>query len=116
MPSEAQEQAALIQWCHAYHDKRARFIFAIPNGMHSNPIHVSRQVSQGLRKGVPDLMLPVPSKNGHHGLFIELKVVRGGKVSKEQQRWIERLNEQGYMAVVCKGCDEAIKTIKEYLQ
>jgi len=114
-PSEAQEQAALIQWCQAYQDKRARFIFAIPNGMHSNPIHVSRQKAQGLRSGVPDLFLPVPS-NGRHGLFIEMKVRKGGKVSKAQERWIERLNGLGYMAAVCRGLDEAIETIAQYME
>ena len=49
------------------------------------------------------------------GLAIEMKREKGGVVSDEQQAWIDGLNNAGYKAVVCRGYDEAIKTITEYL-
>lgn len=36
-------------------------------------------------------------------------------MSELQKEWITALTEQGYKAVVCKGADEAIRAIKEYL-
>ena len=49
------------------------------------------------------------------GLYIEMKRKKGGKESSEQKEWREYLISQGYKAVVCKGADEAIAAIKEYL-
>lgn len=76
----------------------------------------------GMKKGFPDLFLPVARK-GHHGLFIELKrnsnealKIKKGVVSKEQQDWIDELNKQGYLAVVCYGFDSAVCVIAEYLK
>lgn len=34
---------------------------------------------------------------------------------KEQKEWVNKLNEQGYKAVVCNGFEEARDTIEEYL-
>ena len=69
---------------------------------------------QGMKSGVPDIFLPV-SRDGWHGMFIELKVGKN-KPSDAQAKWLDALNEQGYCAVVCYGADEAIRVIKEYLE
>ena len=66
-----------------------------------------------MKKGVPDLCLPVPRKN-YHGLYIEMKY-GNGRTSKEQREWINKLNEQGYKAVVCNGFEKAKETIEKYL-
>ena len=68
----------------------------------------------GLKKGFPDISLPVP-RNGAHGLFIELKKEKGGTVSPEQKIILAALNEAGNLAVVCRGAEEAITAIKLYL-
>lgn len=68
----------------------------------------------GMKKGFPDINLPVP-KGIYHGLYIELKIKSGGKVSKEQKWWKEKLTEQGYCSVICKGYDDAISVILWYL-
>lgn len=67
----------------------------------------------GMKKGFPDLSLPVKTKL-YNGLFIELKR-KGGKASPEQLEWLEHLKSQGYKAVVCVGFAAAIKTITDYL-
>lgn len=61
-------------------------------------------------------ILDYPLKNSkYNGLFIELKRIKGGSVSKEQKDFISFLNNQGYLAVVCKGHKEAIVVIEQYL-
>ena len=68
----------------------------------------------GVKSGVPDLMLPIPSK-GYHGLFIEMKA-KGGRVSITQKKWIDALNTMGYLAVVAHGWEDAKCLILDYLQ
>jgi len=68
-----------------------------------------------LKSGFPDISLPVP-KGRYYGLYIELKRKSGGRVEKNQEWWLDRLNRQGYMAVVAWGADEAIEVILGYLE
>lgn len=68
---------------------------------------------EGMKKGVPDLLLLVPS-NGWHGLAVEMKRKRG-EVSPEQATWLDRLSKHGYLATACWSAEEAIQTICEYL-
>jgi len=63
---------------------------------------------------VPDLMLPV-ARQGYHGLFIEMKRRRGGRLSPEQREWRARLEAEGYRWVMCEGMDAGIAALREYL-
>lgn len=110
--SEDHEQKQLIQWCRT--DPRLQFIFHIPNENTAGIKWGIRNRQLGVKSGVPDLMLPIPSK-GYHGLFIEMKT-RNGKTSENQDRWIEALNRFGYLAVVCHGWEEAKECLLNYLQ
>ena len=96
----------------AVSDKRWESIFAVPNAFKRTPRQGKWMKDEGLKAGVPDIMVAVPS-SGYHGLFIELKV-KGGRVSASQKGWLERLNEQGYKAVVCYGGEEALEVTEEY--
>ena len=68
----------------------------------------------GLRKGVPDICLPV-GRGGYHALYIELKRVKGGRVSPDQRQMLADLNAEGNFAVVCRGAEDAKKLILAYL-
>ena len=116
-PKEAQAQAALFEWAVYARAKYPELLlmFHIPNGGSRNVIEARNLKAQGVRAGVPDICLPVP-RGKYHGLFIELKRKRGGRVSEEQQGWIAALNRVGYLAVVCYGFDDAVRTIKGYLE
>jgi hypothetical protein len=78
---------------------------------------------QSISTGWPDLFMAVPGREKrwkdsdlvYHGLFVELKRLRGGSVSAEQAIMIGDLNSLGYKAIVCRGADEAIAEIKRYL-
>lgn len=105
---EAHEQIAVVQFC-MYKDIP---IFAIPNGGSRNKLEAINLKRQGVKKGVPDLCVPV-AKRGYHGLYIEMKYGKG-KTSKPQDEWLELLNNNGYLARVCVGADEAINLIQWY--
>lgn len=117
IPSEAQEQKALFEWANYAKAKypELELCFHIANGGSRNPIEARHLKEQGVKPGVPDIFLPVP-KNGYHGLWIELKRRKGGRVSEAQDRFIRWMNRLGYKATVCKGWEEARKTILEYLK
>lgn len=115
-PHEAQEQATLFEWAARMVGKYSELalMHAIPNGGSRNPIEARNLRLQGVRAGIPDIFLPCARK-GHHGLYIELKRLKGGRVSVEQKKMILALQEQGYKAVVCYGWEEAANVIKEYM-
>lgn len=112
--SESLEQQTFIQWCNlnANRYEGLDLIFHIPNGGTRYKMEAVKLKREGVKAGVPDLFLPVP-KNNFNGLFIEMKYGRN-KPTGKQKEWIERLNSQGYKAVVCWSCDEAIEVVKGY--
>lgn len=110
--TEAQEQSLLFKWA-AYRPELA-LMFAIPNGGTRDKIEAAHLKKQGVKRGVPDLFLPV-AHGAYYGLFIEMKR-EGGRVSPEQKEWIARLNENGYRAVVCFGFEKAREEIEAYLR
>jgi hypothetical protein len=106
-----------------YPGPELRLLHAIPNGAKLPWLRDKRGQrfspqafklkAEGLRSGVPDLCLPAPRK-GYHGLYIELKH-GDNKPTDDQVWWLDRLSEQGYLALVCWEADEAIEAIGEYL-
>ena len=115
-PSEEAEQTALLRW--AEYNRAAhpqlKLLLHIPNGGLRGKAEAGRFKAMGVKPGVPDLFLPV-ARGGFHGLWIEMKRIKSGKLSTVQQGWISALQEQGYMAVMCRGWCEASETIIRYL-
>ena len=116
MTEEDLEQATIFEWAELMENvcPVLKLLYAVPNGGYRPPVTVATLKRTGVKSGVPDMMLPVP-RNGYHGLYIELKRRKGGKVSLNQKRWLIDLSNQGYYATVCYGADEAIKLIEKYL-
>lgn len=117
VPTEAEEQIALFEWAALQSGRfpELALLYHVPNGGSRNKIEAARLRAQGVKSGVPDLCLPV-ARGGNHGLYIELKRQRGGRISEEQVRWINGLLKQGYAAAICKGWQEAANVIIDYLQ
>lgn len=115
IPSEAWEQKEVIRW---WSEKAAGLqlyedsLFHIPNGTQA----ASRMKKRGLgvRSGVPDLFLALPS-GGYHGLWIELKRIKGGTLSPEQVDYLTFLKSMHYAAFCCKGAEAAKRLITQYL-
>lgn len=114
VPTERQEHLALMKWIALQPKIRDLFVH-IPNEGKRSVLegYVLRRL--GLRRGVSDFLLPLPTKS-YHGLWIELKRKDGGKESIEQKQWINKMRSLGYAAFFARGCDEAIKIISTYLQ
>jgi len=113
---EEQEQIALMRWA-AYEESTypvLRRLFHIPNGGQRNKATAGRLKAAGVKKGVPDLCLPVPL-GGYAGLYIEMKYGTN-KPTPEQRDWIDFLSSVGYRVDVCYGCEEAIAAIIRYLE
>lgn len=116
VPTEAQEQEALFRWAQYSRVKHPELdmLFHIPNGGSRNLIEAAHLKAQGVKPGVPDICLPVPSGR-FTALYIELKRRKNGRVSDAQRGWIAALNRVGCRAVVCRGWDEARDAIEQYL-
>ena len=89
-------------------------LFAVPNGGRRDAVTGARLKAEGVKAGVPDVWLPV-ARQGYHGLVIELKADEKKRPTKEQERWIAELMEQGYLAVVCHGAEAAKGVLRSYL-
>lgn len=94
---------------------------AIPNGgargndSQTNKIRGAMLKAEGVKKGVPDIFLPVPL-NGYHGLYIEMKVAdkKKGRASAEQLAFLHNVGKLGYAYAICYGAEEAKQIICEY--
>lgn len=114
--SEADYQAALFQWVNfkiQQGDERYKLIFHVPNGGSRHPLEAVNLKRQGVKSGVADVFVDIPSHNAH-GLRIEMKSQKG-KLQPSQVEFLKLEAKYGYLTVVCYSTDEAIKTIEEYL-
>ena len=115
-PLEAEEQKALFEWA-GYMGGRhpeLKFMYHVPNGGRRNAREAAMLKAEGVKAGVPDIVLPA-ARGGYHGLYIELKRQKSGSLSKEQRAYLEYLKEQGYRAVMCRGWRQAADVIQAYL-
>lgn len=114
VPTEEVEQIALVRW--ASYQNFYPYFFAIPNGGYRNKVTAVRLKAQGVRAGVSDLMLALPSK-GKHGLFLEMKRRDRSKsrVSGEQKMFLEQQEAVGYETRVAYGWEHGVEIIENYL-
>jgi len=110
---EEHEQAAVVAFLR---EKYPDALFTIaPNGMKLPPSVAIRLSRTGYRAGTPDLCIYEP-RGGFFGLFVEMKITRGGVVSKAQSEFIAALNARGYKAIICAGAGAARLCIAEYME
>jgi len=102
-------QVALLNWLKHYNSEAYGLIYANCNAGVRTPRHGKYFKDEGLKR----LTLAMPRK-GFHGLYMEIKTLKG-RPTKEQLEWLDKLSNQGYFAVLCKGLDAAIDTITAYL-
>jgi len=126
---EHDEQVALFYWAELNSKKipALKLLMAIPNGASYGGgggrwSIAKRMKDEGVKKGVPDVFLPVPMTYVNEGqvtdmkagLWIEMKAGKN-KPSDDQSWWIENLQEMGYRVEVCYSSNEAVDIINEYL-
>ena len=117
--TEHAHQVALFKYAHFQKDPAWKMLYATPNGGHRHKLVAVKLKQEGVKAGIPDLILPVMRK-GFGGLYIELKRPKTpgkakGRVTKQQAEWMEALTNEGYLCVVCWGWLAAKDTIEGYL-
>jgi hypothetical protein len=111
--TEYAEQVILVNWFRRQYPNE--LLFAIPNGGSRHPYEAANLKRAGVTAGIPDLMLAC-ARNGYHGMFIEMKRVKGGKVSVTQIEIAIALQEKGYLTVVAEGADKAKMYVENYME
>jgi hypothetical protein len=138
--TEHEHQVNVIQWADIMAQGKypmLKWLYAVPNGARTAWSTANKLKAEGLKSGVPDLCLPYPKRgrvpmdaSGEDcldtiygdpfyfccGLYIEMKSKdTKGRVSKDQQAWLDYLGSVGYMVTIAWTAEEAIKAIEEYL-
>jgi hypothetical protein len=121
--SEHSEQAMVIEWAMRHEGlyPELRWLHSSLNGIFiPGPKQVVYRImnhmkAEGMKRGVPDLFLPV-ARRGYHGLYIEMKRDDGGVLSDEQKEFLAFAEAQGYRDQVCYGYDDAVKELEWYLE
>ncbi len=120
IPSENQEQKALVKWL-SYHPIVRDFFCKNDNEGKRTPAQGFNLKLMGLRSGVSDIFIYYPTQS-HHGLWIEVK--RNKKYTKSERStptWIaqecfqERVKSIGYAAYFCYGWIDGKEIIERYL-
>ena len=115
-PTEEQEQAAVMEWAMLMEKQfpELRLMMHIPNGGLRSKSEAVRFKRLGVKAGVPDLFLPV-ARGGFHGLWVEMKRQKGGRLSEDQKAWLDALTAEHYLAVRADGAEQACDVIYKYL-
>ena len=117
--AEEVEQARLLEWCQKPSVQKLmpalRWLHHSPNGGKRDAFTGGQMKALGVRRGFPDLILPMASYNSWKiGLAIEMKAP-GGRTSPEQRAWLDMLALQGWTVDVCYSADEARAALIRYL-
>lgn len=116
-PLESEVQKAVIEWaeCIPYKKRKlADYLHHSANGGERNLLEAKKFKAMGVKAGYPDLTLDI-ARQGYHGLRIELKRSEKEDPSDKQKERLDMLTEEGYFAIVCKGVDQTILVISNYM-
>lgn len=116
VPTEHEEQAALVRWA-GYSRSRypqLEWLYAIPNGGVRAWKTAALLKAEGVKRGVPDLCLPVPM-GPFHGAYIEMKRIAESRVTDAQNLWRSHLQASGYAYCLAEGFEPARDFLIAYL-
>ena len=99
IPSEHAEQVTFLNWFKLQYPKV--LIFAIPNGGYRDPRTVQKLKAEGVVSGIPDTFIP------EWGIWVEMKRIKGGTISKEQKVIHAYLEKIGQIVIVGRGWQDA---------
>lgn len=112
--SEHQEQCLFVELFRRQYPEYSKRLFAIPNGGLRNFKVAIKLQKEGVLPGVADLFF-MHASCGYNGLFIEMKRDKKGVQSNKQKEFEQECKKAGYLYALCHGCDEAMCSIKEYI-
>lgn len=114
MLSERQEQEVVIKWIEMQYPFLRNHTIYIMNEKKCSKFVGQKLNKQGRLPGASDLFIAYPT-NKYYGLFIEMKSAIG-KPTKVQLEFLDRMAKVGYFTCCCLGANNAITTIKAYLE
>ncbi len=109
-PSEFYEHVRVATWL-VHHQIP---FYHVPNGGYRKKAEAHKFKMMGVFSGVPDLCILV-AKGGWHGLYVEVKRIKGGKLSDSQSYWGKILGQQGYCFCEGHGFEQCIGIIRDYI-
>ncbi len=117
MATEHQEQTALFDWAEVTVAMypQLRLMYAVPNGGDRNPVVAAKLKAEGVKPGVPDLVLPV-ARGPYFGFYGEMKRrATYAKPSPEQLVWLQDLQLEGYYTCWHRGWEDMRDALLWYL-
>lgn len=112
LKNEQIEQIKLFDWLRSRPDIFP-YAWHCPNERRVSPQHGQILKRMGVKSGVSDVFIAIPSNN-YHGMFIELKY-GSNKLSKTQMAFNLSMEHQGYKCVVAWSYEDARRAIEDYL-
>ena len=109
---EHELQVACVRWFRYQYN--GLLLMSIPNGGWRKKTTAGKLKAEGAMAGVPDLFLAHPS-NGYHGLWIEMKNGKKGRLSDNQKTIIPQLEKEGYKVAVARTFEEFQSHVRAYL-
>ena len=94
---------------------RINWFHCANEGMHK--VQYRKKMSRlGVKPGMPDIVIidPPPNVLAAPGAVIELKRIKGGKVSDGQLAWLSIFKQRGWAWAVCMGADEALGMLEKW--
>ena len=123
--TEHEEQVSLIKWAREREERipELEWIHSVPNGAKttfyrskSGATYSPQKMymkAEGLKRGVFDLCLPC-ARGGYNGLYIEMKDGKK-KLRPDQEKFMEFVLSEGFLAVVCTSFSHAKAELLAYL-
>lgn len=115
IPSEEDDQIAVMEWLHVFRPDVFARTWHTPNGGKRHIKVAAHLRAMGAKPGIPDLITLIP-RNGFIGLALEMK--RSDKtpcaVTKEQREWLDYFSSMGFRAEVAFGYQHAVNIYNDY--
>jgi hypothetical protein len=115
---ETDHQQTLVEWAALMAQTTMPelvWLHAVPNGGLRSRATAGRLRAEGVKSGVPDLVLPVP-RAWARGAYLEVKAPsRDKRPTPEQQRWLAYLDGAGYFAALVYGVDAGRAALEWYV-
>lgn len=121
IPKEEDEQIAFVSWCRYNNVICHHCANEIGGSSRALKIRAIKAKKMGTSKGFPDLLVFVPIKGVNHKvdawqmLTIEMKRKKHSSTSKEQKEWLKVLEMAGIPSRICKGAEEAVAFVREFM-
>lgn len=119
--SEEQEQMDFVQYCKTQGWKLHHSANEVGGSTAQMKMRAIKAKRMGTSKGFPDLLVFVPIEgieyevDAYQPIAIEMKRKVGSVTSPAQKEWGIILEKAGIPFKICKGCDEAIRFVKQVM-